>query len=291
MSEESIDYGRYLQSHRRAKEMPLEAVSQKTKISIASLQQIESEDWANLPAPTFVRGFIRTYAKAVGADVQEAMKRYEANSAMHQRVVQTQAPLEAPSRFWSRMLLVCLIFAVLVGATLYIAREIDRPAPASPPEESAPLEAAAPPVAGVDAPAGAPAAQAAIPVSEPPEPIRPIEPEKAPIEAPARETMDAPGQVADEAGRVDENAAPLPPEQKDPLVLRVTAVETTWLRITRDRGEPREMTLHPGSTATLEAETGFQLLIGNAGGIRLTLNDQPVRVPGRSGQVVTLHLP
>jgi cytoskeleton protein RodZ len=291
MSEESIDYGRYLQTHRRAKGMSLEVVSQKTKISIASLQQIESEDWANLPAPTFVKGFVRVYAKVVGADVQEALKRYEANSAMHQRVVQTQAPLAAPSRFWLRMLLVCLIFAVLVGATLYIARQIDSPAPASPPEETATPEAAPPPMAGVDAPADAPAAQATIPPTEPPEPMRPIEEEKAPIEAPARETADAPGQVAEEAGRVDAPAAPLPPEQRDPLVLRVTAVETTWLRITRDHGEPREMTLHPGSTATLEAETGFQLLIGNAGGIRLTLNDQPVRVPGRSGQVVTLHLP
>jgi hypothetical protein len=33
------------------------------------------------------------------------------------------------------------------------------------------------------------------------------------------------------------------------------------------------------------------LLIGNAGGILLALNDQPVSVPGRSGQVVTLQLP
>jgi hypothetical protein len=35
----------------------------------------------------------------------------------------------------------------------------------------------------------------------------------------------------------------------------------------------------------------FNLLIGNAGGISVQLNGQPVPVPGGSGQVVNLQLP
>jgi hypothetical protein len=52
-----------------------------------------------------------------------------------------------------------------------------------------------------------------------------------------------------------------------------------------------EDNLHFGDQMELEAATGFNLLIGNAGGLKITLNGKPVSIPGKSGEVVTIELP
>lgn len=294
MTDQSIDYGRYLQSQRRAKGMTLAEVSQKTKITKAVLQQIENEDWAGLPAPTFVKGFLRAYAEAVGADAQEAIRRYAAAGAIHQQVESSQAPPSRPVRFWLRMALIGLVFVVLVGLTIHVARLMDRPSEPPVVEDAVPPETVPPPIARPDEPVPRETPPPPEPRETPPPPEprptpQPMAPETAALDAVPRENNAVPPAIHDpETDAVEPVAAPPP---KDPLVLTVTAVETTWLRITRDQEEPREMTLRPGQTTRLEADTGFQLLIGNAGGVRLALNDETVQVPGRSGQVVTLRLP
>ena len=63
------------------------------------------------------------------------------------------------------------------------------------------------------------------------------------------------------------------------------------MKVTIDDQEPIEYTLTPGDRIDLEASSGYKLLIGNAGGITLMLNDQPVRISGSTGQVVNLELP
>lgn len=83
-------------------------------------------------------------------------------------------------------------------------------------------------------------------------------------------------------------------ESTDPsstLSLRASAVAYTRLKIIADGGMPQEFELQPGEQIAVAAEKQFNMLIGNAGGIRLILNDKPVTVPGKNGQVVTLNLP
>lgn len=74
-------------------------------------------------------------------------------------------------------------------------------------------------------------------------------------------------------------------------LLKITAVEKTWLKIIVDGESPKEYSFKPNDTKKLEAKTGFDLLIGNAGGLQLELNGDPLVVPGKSGQVVSLKLP
>lgn len=83
------------------------------------------------------------------------------------------------------------------------------------------------------------------------------------------------------------------PEVNEPqkLKLHVDAREETWLKVIIDEGDPREFKLTPGETLAFEAASGYNILIGNAGGIDLTLNGKTIPVPGKSGQVVTLQLP
>jgi cytoskeleton protein RodZ len=330
MSEQPGDYGRYLQTHRRAKAMSLEVVAQKTKISMTCLRQIENEDGAGLPAPTFVKGFIRAYAEVVGAEPQEALNRYETNIDIHQRQSEgDMAARDTPGAFWGRMLLAFLLLTALIGGTIYFIQRLERPAQSAPMDKAVPLEAPLPlqPPASPDeipgplknSAVGSPATpvalpqvpapvdvETALPAIAPPEeptpgeqalreePTSPVAPLSADIHEPSQaETLQGAQQGPDSqtVARLPQRAAPSPVAPHAKLVLTVTALELSWLRVTSDQGPPREMTLQPGHTATVEARSHFRLLIGNAGGILLALNDQPVSVPGRSGQVVTLQLP
>jgi hypothetical protein len=78
---------------------------------------------------------------------------------------------------------------------------------------------------------------------------------------------------------------------QESLVLNVTALEDTWLKVIIDEKDSTEYSLKAGDQITLKASTGYNLLIGNAGGLRLMLNNQPISIPGESGQVVNIHLP
>ena len=74
-------------------------------------------------------------------------------------------------------------------------------------------------------------------------------------------------------------------------LLEVVCDEATWLKVIADDAPASEHLLQPGDTLRLEADTMFNLLIGNAGGVSLQLNGKPVSVPGGSGEVVNLELP
>lgn len=102
--------------------------------------------------------------------------------------------------------------------------------------------------------------------------------------------------------RAELSAFPLPRPAALPAVLppapgprrhelSVTALEDGWLKVSSDEGTPREYLLRAGMQLTLEADTGFNLLLGNAGGVRLVLDGTPLPPAGRRGQIVNLHLP
>jgi hypothetical protein len=78
---------------------------------------------------------------------------------------------------------------------------------------------------------------------------------------------------------------------QSPYLLRVEAVETTWIRISTDETEEREYLLQSGEQLTWRASSSYKLLIGNAGGIQLYLNNEPLKRLGETGQVVYLKLP
>jgi transcriptional regulator with XRE-family HTH domain len=75
------------------------------------------------------------------------------------------------------------------------------------------------------------------------------------------------------------------------LVLRVTATDATWLKIIIDQGEASRYLLKSGEELTFEAQSAFSLLVGDAGRIKLQLNDRPIAVAGKEGEIVALTLP
>jgi len=77
-------------------------------------------------------------------------------------------------------------------------------------------------------------------------------------------------------------------QEARPFTLQLKAVEETWVSI-RVNGQPeKEISLKPGESASYKALNRIELIVGNAGGVDLVLNEKPLERLGKSGEVVIL---
>ncbi len=249
-------FGLYLQTARLEKKMSIESLSADTRIRVEVLKQLEAEDHEHLPNEVFVRGFIRSYAQAVGADAAEALERYRASREL--RSIKTDrklAPVNRPNRFWLGLTAAVGAVLLLAALTLYFYTRIN-------------------------APSAVPDVTATAPVENLPAP-----PEKIP--AVEKKTPPLPATGAPETKSLDTEPQTLAKQ----YMLEIRAVEETWLKIIVDDQPAREMTLQADEVRQIQAASLLNLLIGNAGGVELKFNGKPVEVTGKSGQVVNIQLP
>ena len=240
---EPLSFGRYLQDIRLEKKISLEQVSQQTRIGLGNLLLIEQEDHENLPAEVFVKGFLRSYADAIGADGDEAVRRYESRLEVVQKIVVSDNFIgKSASKMWWKLLMAIVLLLILVVLSIFGVAFFHNQADTNKPlEQKAPEEKAQPAVSRKH-PQG-------------------------------------------NSGAMTGNAA------VDKLLLKVTALEDTWLKVIIDEKDSTEHTLTSGDKLELQATAGYNLLIGNSGGLEITLNDKPVPISGKSGEVVTIKLP
>ncbi len=227
-------FGKYLKKLRIEKGFDLRAISAETRISMKVLTQIEEENLDELPNHTVVRGFLKSYAAAVGADRDLVVK--------HFMSVVRDEKITPPGNFINvngKKRSITLIFLVLIVCIAFLSFFLVTN------KEDKPLKETPQPS-----------------VAEKKE----TEPEQELVEEPEKQ---------------------IPEKQR----LSITTVEETWLKIIIDDQPPKEYALAPGDQLELEASLGFNILIGNAGGVNLTLNDEPVSVSGKSGQAVNIQLP
>jgi len=258
IDQENLSFGRLLRSLRREKNMTLDDLFEITRVSKTMLEIIEKEDHERLPAAVLVKNFLRSYADAVGADRDEIVRLYlrsNKNAGKNLRLEASRA--EPDKRFRPRFLLAVSALAVIIGLTVFMMKK------------------------GTE------------------EPIATIEPQAASIEQGAAEEPQAdllneqnpPEQrVADveELPEAEEAPVAVVPEK---LLLKIISVEETWLKVIIDSHDSTEYTVKPGDSLELEAFSGYNILIGNATGVKLFLNDKPIEVPGRTGQVVNIQIP
>ncbi|HSG27020.1 MAG TPA: helix-turn-helix domain-containing protein, partial [Candidatus Krumholzibacterium sp.] len=69
--------GELLLAAREKAGLSLEAVSLETKIPRKSLEYLETDNFEALPAKVYVRGFLRTYASALGLDYSQILGKFE----------------------------------------------------------------------------------------------------------------------------------------------------------------------------------------------------------------------
>lgn len=66
----------YLVSARKQRSMSIHEIAGVTRIPVRSLERLESGLFEELPADVFVRGFLRSYARCVGLDAEDTIRRY-----------------------------------------------------------------------------------------------------------------------------------------------------------------------------------------------------------------------
>ncbi|MGC4069910.1 MAG: helix-turn-helix domain-containing protein [Polyangiaceae bacterium] len=87
--------GSFLRQEREAKGMSIEEVARATRVPMSSVERLESDQFDELPGEVFVRGFMKSYARAVGIDADEVLARYTAS----RRVAWvTPLPISSPTR-------------------------------------------------------------------------------------------------------------------------------------------------------------------------------------------------
>jgi cytoskeletal protein RodZ len=239
-------FGRYLKSKRLERGMSLKIVAEQTRIGLNTLVLIENEDLGKLPEEVFAKGFIRAYAKAVGADGDEAVDRYLSDLRVFQNAEKFEADLtRTTTRFWSRLMLSLALLVGIIAGSVYLF--------AGPQDHIRFMRE---------------------PSTEPPAEIQ------KEATQPAEKT--APPVAAAVSGQ---------PASEKRLLLKVAAVKGTWMKVIIDGRDAEEYKLSAGDHLELQATEGYNILIGDAKGVQLMLNEKPYRITGKSGQVVTVQIP
>lgn len=143
------------------------------------------------------------------------------------------------------------------------------------------------------------------------EPPGPISPEDiAPAEPDAGQKADQPAVVPD--GELERFSPPPPiaapepppadiPQEVPPTLerdipaakhsLEVVALEKCWIKVTIDNRRGESLILKPGDRREWKADKRIRIVLGNAGGVLMKWDGQPLGPVGKSGQVVQFVMP
>jgi len=302
--------GALLRDERQRKGLDFAQVSELTRIQPHILQALESEDWPSLPSPIFVKGFVRSYAHAVGLDEGEIVALYQKTAPIEST---TPKPLGEPvgSRKTLSVVLVLLLLTMALAYFLWkgylpgkgvsersqAIQSVDSAMVNSEPVQETfsetqelPLKKQTEPVSG----------QAPESVEQVPRTEKALTPTaSAPGPSPELVDVKPPNKPVEKNAAASFSAGPLlayepeisPGPETRELILKANVREKTWVRVFVDDQDPKEYVFTPGSHPEWKAKEGLELLIGNAGGISFEFNGVQIENIGNPGQVVRLSLP
>ncbi|MCF7804984.1 MAG: DUF4115 domain-containing protein [Candidatus Marinimicrobia bacterium] len=257
--------------HRQNQSITLEEISARTKINVRFLRAIEEGDFDVLPE-TYMRLFLRAYAVEIGIDPDEAIERLELHEGTitEPRPKNEKKPKQGPgmdeedsgrttppidlkpkNKFnWKRTLIVIAIF----GFAIWIVKSY---------VDSSSINETTPPVTTQDTAVTDTNNNAQPPVISEEEFQR--------------------GTVIDESQESVRSTAP-----NEQIVLRLNAVDRTWVRVRRDTLPSQEFTFLPQDTRTWRAVNEIEIMIGNSAGANLILNGDPLGNLGAPNTVTNL---
>jgi cytoskeleton protein RodZ len=267
---------------------PLREVAEGLRIRASYLEALEGGRVANLPAPAYALGFLRTYASALGLDPEEHVRRFKACAAEVTRKTVLDFPVPAPERGvpTGAVALLAVLLAVGAYAGWYrLSGEGKLPAEAVQPvpERLAPLAEQAVPLAPAPKPPAQQAASGPSPVAAPPvvtEAPSMDMPSVPPSSAAAAMPMPMPASLPSAA-----QPATLGTGAEDGrIVLRARA--DTWLQVREKGGQILlNRVLHAGESWVVPAKPNLLLTMGNAGGTDVVVDGTSAPSFGGAGAV------
>jgi len=246
--------GEALANRRRSVGLSVEDVAAKLKFMPRQLEALEAGRFERLPGPTFTRGMIRSYARALDLDAEPLVARLptEAPSvdSLADFVKNKPIPITDASRGVN--LLYAALSLIVVAVIVAVAWEWRAEKSASermtfvrPVESAAPRFETAPPAPRT-------------------EPIAVATTKLPAVEAPAAKP----------------ETPPPPPEQKaEPGVRRIKLQfqKESWVQIRGPTGKVLTSELNAGGTEkVIEGRAPFELIIGNAQHVRVRIDDKEV---------------
>ena len=114
----SLTLGEKLRQAREERDISISEVAEQTRISPLYIEAIENDDYSPLPGGIFNKGFIKSFAKFVGVDEDEALQDYsrqmfQQNEGQPELEPKTYRP-EVLTDDRSRSLLPTLLFAAII---------------------------------------------------------------------------------------------------------------------------------------------------------------------------------
>jgi len=270
--------GAWLRTQREARGVSLDEIADASKISRRYLEALENDRFDVLPAPVFVRGFLREYARVAGLDADEVVNLYLlAKPATRERPGAAPAGKKSAAArrrggsLWVYVVLLVALLAIFLGVAAGISWWAGRNAA---PRSSAPRSA-------VDAQRPEPEARPADAVPESPAATSPG------VESTVVASADAePAVAVDEAQPQTPLLAVPDPTPIDSLRVVLEFQQDCWVEVVVD-GHRRESELKAGGeTLALDAKDYVELTLGNAPAVRLEVNGRQMALGASGTRVV-----
>lgn len=262
-----VSTGQMLARARQKQDMSVGDVARALRLGVKQIEALEADDHANLPGRTFVRGFIRNYARLVQLDPDQMLMESHLGTETKSESRHIQAPSqqisfsESGPRPWLKRIAIGFVAVALIswGVLEWLG-----------PEQRIRI------ISSDNAASVAP--ETAV---EPAAPMESAPPAQPPVVAPEASTESAPPVVPPAV-----SDAPLPVKDQPqapnvaakPLASMVLAFSgPAWVEI-RDRNGKKilSQTNPAGSQQALEGEPPLSLVIGSAPNVKLTYKGQPV---------------
>lgn len=268
--------GAILAAQRKQLGMSVDEVSAKLKLSHRQIEALETDRYDALPGNTFVRGFVRNYARLLQIDAQpllhylESHLPQEAPQAALPRLQSETLPTLRPggSPGQSSFLLAVLgglALALIAFGAYWLVQQSRQEPILTLPETQAPVVLETPAPIAQSAPvASAPAVEAA-PSTVQTEPVLPAQTAALTPESPAAQPTPAPAAVAPMLPPATAPQATPPVVAPAPAgEIRVVAKQESWVQITDANGRRLVNELLPaGQVRVVGGKPPYQVRIGN----------------------------
>ncbi|MDY7117732.1 DUF4115 domain-containing protein [Halomonas sp. SSL-5] len=299
--------GEQLRLERENQGLSVSEVAGALNLRPAVVRGLEEDSYEEVPVATYRRGYLRAYAHLLGIDDTPVLEAYHARFGRQDAAQRKVTPVQIskpPSRLgaWLFRLVSLLVLAGLIGLTLMWWQSRGGGEPPSI-GESDPVS-----VDRLDGSASVtePDTTSAEPDSLPPLPEEVTESASA-VQAPAEdaaEGSDAPAALdadpaengLEEDGATQDSGEAVAAQQETPDEdpadaaqdagdrLAFTFNEQSWTEVFDANNQRVFVGLQePGTTASVEGEPPFRLTVGNATGVELLWQGEPVDLPARAG--------
>lgn len=321
--------GARLQKGREAAKLDISQAAEALHLSPGVVKALEADDYRVLPNATFVKGYIRSYARLIGIPAEELVRSYEAITGNSN--IKPLEPIQAPHTGPQHGTMVKLaLAAALIVVVAFIfwpdsAADVEAP-PAGAGETASDLQTAEPQAAASEQDLDAQASSSQEPeaVDEAEAAEIPAQPEPKSAEEPVQAAQgEAPQQMVEPA--VDPILEPAleptlepAPEQTEPPSVQQAAAEVgptealeaanvtapvadgelsmaftgdCWVEVRDGTGELIYSNLRRhGETLNLKGVPPFEAKLGNGNVVSLSYNGQPVSFHVPSHNVVRVRL-